>query len=307
MRLDQDLLTRFEAGLDPQRIERSTVPAVMIGYGEISAIFHINGDTGTAYKRMPLFSSRQAAQAYAELHDEYCRLLRQAGLDIPDSDTAVVAVPRRPVVLYIAQRTLPSDCFCHRLINTLPADRIGDLLRRIIAQQELIRKFNQTVRPHLEIAVDGQLSNWAIDGDIDTGRICFIDTSTPFIRRQGRQQLDTALLLRSVPFLVRRLTKLFLADGVLDRYFDHRQNLIDLVANLFKEQRPDLIPAAISLMNESLPEAIRPLTEKDVAAYYHQDRRIWDLFLVLRRIDRFMVTRIFRRRYEFILPGPIKR
>ena len=55
MNIDVDLLQRFEAGIDPQHLERSDVPATLIGYGEISAIFRL-GDAPVAYKRMPLFS-----------------------------------------------------------------------------------------------------------------------------------------------------------------------------------------------------------------------------------------------------------
>ena len=50
MELDRDLLERFEAGLNPQQVEQSSVPAAIIGYGEISAIFRIAGDTTVAYK-----------------------------------------------------------------------------------------------------------------------------------------------------------------------------------------------------------------------------------------------------------------
>jgi hypothetical protein len=33
----------------------------------------------------------------------------------------------------------------------------------------------------------------------------------------------------------------------------------------------------------------------------------WIVFLELQRLDRFFTTRLLRRRYEFILPGKIKR
>ena len=35
---DSDLLERFEAGLDPAHPERSAIPAVVLGYGEISTV-----------------------------------------------------------------------------------------------------------------------------------------------------------------------------------------------------------------------------------------------------------------------------
>jgi len=44
-----------------------------------------------------------------------------------------------------------------------------------------------------------------------------------------------------------------------------------------------------------------------VEKYYREDKFIWTLFLALRRMDRWLTTTIFRKRYEFILPGKIKR
>jgi len=307
LRLDHDLLTRFETGLDPRWLEHSSPPAQVVGFGEISAIFHINGDETVVYKRLPLFTTRSAADRYAGLYEEYCRLLIRAGLRLPESATAVVAVPRRPVVLYIAQQSLPAPQFGHRLIHRLPEDGVAALLRRIIVQHQLIRTFHQTVGPDLEIAVDGQLSNWAVAGDVDAGPVYFVDTSTPFIRRRGQHQLDTALLLRSVPVFIRPLLSGLLVKDILDRYFDLRRNLIDLVANLFKEQRPDLIPLAVSVINEALAGEFLPLREREVASYYRTDKYIWAVFLTLRRLDRWVATRLLRRRYEFILPGEIRR
>ena len=80
MNIDTELLHRFEKGLNPQRIERSGIPAQLLGYGEISAIFRIQGDDRMAFKRMPLFTQRRAAEKYVDLYGEYCRLLEMAGI-----------------------------------------------------------------------------------------------------------------------------------------------------------------------------------------------------------------------------------
>ena len=93
----------------------------------------------------------------------------------------------------------------------------------------------------------------------------------------------------------------------MTRYFDQRQVYIDLAANLYKEQRPDLIPSIVDLANRYLPDGHKSLTLEEVQKYYREDRLIWKLFLAFRRIDRFLTTRVLRRRYEFILPGKIKR
>lgn len=307
MKLDLDLLRRFEAGLDPQRIEMSNVPARLIGYGEISAIFQIHDNSDVAYKRMPLFHSVEAAASYAELYAAYCALLNQAGLQLPDTGTAVVAITGRPVVLYIAQKAFSPDRICNNLIRACTPEQTQALVNRILSQQQKIWDWNQTAMKDSEIAVDGQISNWALEGDIDTGVLYYIDTSTPFIKKHGRHQLDPELLLQAAPAFLRWLVRWLFVDEVMDRYYDPRKNMIDLAANLYKEQRPDLIPAVIAAVNDALPRDIQPITPEDVARYYKEDKFIWSLFLTLRRLDRFLSTAIFRRRYEFILPGKIQR
>ncbi len=307
MRLDRELLERFEAGLNPRRIEASAVPARLLGYGEISAIFQIEGHAGLAYKRMPLFNTVYKAADYVELYREYCQLLVRAGLNLPESATAVVDLPGRPVVLYIGQRAFPAGRIGNRQIHTLAAAQSRQLIRRIMTFQAGIWDFNRRIGPGLEIAVDGQISNWVLDGDVESGTIYYIDTSTPFIRKQGRHQLDPELLLQAAPGVLRWLLRRMFVGDVLDRYYDPRRNMIDLVANLYKEQCPTLIPAAIETVNAFLPTGIAPLNRADVDKYYREDKFIWSLFLTLRRLDRFVTTRILRRRYEFILPGRIKR
>ena len=88
--------------------------------------------------------------------------------------------------------------------------------------------------------------------------------------------------------------------------------LIDIVANFHKEGRDDLIDDALTMINsylvkENLDTMIQALEKTEIDRYYKNDAFIWALFLSLRRIDRFMKTKVFRQRYNFILPGKISR
>ncbi|MEW5722256.1 MAG: DUF6206 family protein [Thermodesulfobacteriota bacterium] len=306
--LDRELLERFEAGLDPQDLGASAVPAALLGYGEISAIFQIGQDRDTAYKRMPLFSGRPAAEAYEAMYHEYCGLLAEAGLNLPATGTVVVEVPGRPVTLYIAQRLLPQDRFAHRLIQARPPEEVRRLAGLILAEVGKVWRFCAARAPRLEIAIDGQLSNWVLAGEGGPEQgLLFVDTSTPFIRKNGVHQLDPDLILKAAPGLLRGLLKRLFAAEVLDRYYDPHKNMTDLAANLHKEQRPDLVPLFLEVINRDLPPGIEPLTAKNVEDYYRQDKLIWTLFLGTRRMDRWVRTKVLGRRYEFILPGRIKR
>ena len=61
----------------------------------------------------------------------------------------------------------------------------------------------------------------------------------------------------------------------MTRYYNPKLVYTDLVANLYKEQRPDLIPPAILLVNRCYPMDCPPLTQKEVDHYYREDKLIW--------------------------------
>ncbi len=307
MNIDQKLLTTFEAGLDPLNLETSAVPATVLGYGEISTVFQIRGDSSIAYKRMPLFDQRATAERYRLQYHDYCRRLTVAGLTLPADDTAVVEMPGRPVVFYIAQEQLPNKRFCHQLIHRLPDEELREMLGAVVAEIAKVWQFNREQAPEVELAIDGQLSNWVWRPDDSGPALYYIDTSTPLMRLGGQEQLDPELFLKSAPSFLRWIIRWLFLKDVLERYYDPRQVYIDLAANLFKEQLPELVPLALEVINQHLPADSQPLTVKDANKYYREDKLIWTLFLAFRRLDRWLKTVLLRRQYEFILPGRINR
>jgi hypothetical protein len=307
MDIDTDLLERFEAGLDPQDLSRSAIPAHLIGFGEISAIFQVAADTSRAYKRMPLFKTVTEAAQYAGMYQAYCRQLSRAGLHLPDSDTHIVALPQRPVVLYIVQAQIPAACIANRLIQELDSIAFKTLLEKILNAMTRFWEYNRSLQPDLELAIDGQISNWALTTDDPGESLYFVDTSTPFIRKNGVEQLDPELLLQAAPSFLRWLIRWLFVDDVMTRYYDPRQVLIDLAANLIKEQRRDLVAPAVDLINSHLPEGLPPVTLAQVDRYYREDKFIWSIFLTFRKLDRTLTKYFPGKRYEFILPGNIKR
>jgi hypothetical protein len=307
MQVDASLLEQFERGLDPQHIEQSQIPATLLGYGEISAIFKINGHDQYAFKRMPLFSDQQSAQNYIQLYQEYCQRLTAAGLNLPASDTVVVAIRNRPVVVYIAQEHLPSEFFGHNLIQSPDIEKCLSVIEMVAMEISKVWRFNVSHRPGLELAIDGQISNWVHMGGENDGSMVYIDTSTPLMKKEGVEQMDPEPLLKSTPGFLRWIIRWLFLDDVMNRYYDSRQIYIDIAANLHKEQRPDLIPAAIDVLNQYLTDKSKPLTVQEIEKYYREDKLLWTLFLAFRKVDRWLATKLLRRRYEFILPGKIKR
>jgi len=304
--LSHELLYEFEKGLNPQKPAESKIPARIVGYGEISAIFEIEADKNHVYKRLPLFDSLDAARHYRQMYRDYCSLLVKAGLCLPDHDTRIVAVPGRPTALYIAQTRLPDANFGHKLIHHLDDGASLALIEHVIREIVKIWNFNSANKPDIELAIDGQLSNWVRDSE-NNQTLCYIDTSTPLFCIQGVEQQNPELLLKSAPGFLRWIIRLFFLQDVMTRYYIPRLVFMDLIANLHKEQKSELIEPAIECVNAHLPHDESPLTKTEVDKYYKEDKLIWMVFLGLRRLDRFFATRLLWKRYEFILPGKIKR
>jgi hypothetical protein len=321
LQVDVHMLAEFERGLDPRYPERSRIPARVLGYGEISTVFeiHAEGMEGYAFKRLPIFKDRDEIVPYLASYEEYNRILKdEVGISPPPYGHAEFVSDSGRPIFFIIQEQLPAHSIGNKAIHLLPDDEVPTLVRLILRELKKIWDFNHE-HEDLEVAIDGQISNWSIVSfdaesphvDEDT-RFLYMDTSTPLFRIAGVEQLDPELFLRSAPsFLVWIIRLLFLED-VMTRYYDFRLVTIDLIANFYKEQKAEFIPRLVETANDFFASeasylGIAPITEKDVASYYREDALIWTLYLSMRKLDRFLRTRLLRREYPYILPGKIKR
>lgn len=300
-------LTLFEKKLNPVAFSAADTDAQVLGYGEISTVFQIGRDQKRAYKRMPLFADPAAADSYARNYRRYCNYLQEAGIDLPPDELQTVEVPGRPVSLYIIQKQYPAEWFAHHLIHHESETHIKRVFHRICERIDAVWKFNRRQETRLELALDGQLSNWLfVDGDVETGSLLYVDTSTPLFRLKGEEQLDPELFLKSAPGFLRWIIRSLFLKDVMSRYYDRRQVMIDLTANLYKEQQSDLVPVALGIVNGFL-DMDDAVDQEEIRKYYKEDRLIWTLFLSFRRVDRWLKARIMRQHYDFVLPGNIKR
>jgi len=302
--LDQETLQQFENGLNPRDPTSSKIPCKILGYGEISCVLQVNNDTEIAAKRMPLFASTSSAEKYALDYKKYCERLRTAGLIIPEDSTTIVKGHGGIAVLYILQKQLPPPRFCHKLIHTQDADFLKSMIQRIVEEIENVWAYNSENDPKIRLAIDGQLSNWVL---LESGEMAYIDTSTPLMLENGTETLDPELLLQSAPSFLRWLIRWQFLEDVMTRYYDRKLVYTDLIANLFKEQRPEIVDTWIKTINMATLDKMEALDRQTIEAYYKEDKLIWRLFLGLRRIDRFIKSKLLGQRYEFVLPGKIKR
>lgn len=316
-----DLLREFERGLNILTPEKSCIPCRVLGYGEISTVFEIQAETlrGLACKRMAVFETPAELSQYLGTYREYNRLLEvEIGLGTPFHGYAAFVNDAGRPIFYIIQQQVPSASLGNKAVHFLPREGTLALFRRILREVYRVWAFNQS-QSNCQVALDAQISNWAI-ADFDpahpylneTMPLLYLDTSTPLFRLNGVEQLNTELFLRAAPSYLVWILRLFFLEGVLNRYYDFRQVILDLMANFYKEQWSDLIPDLILVANAFLAEeaaeiGAKPFTAQEVRAYYRQDALIWSLYLGMRRFDRFLHRYLLRRDYPYILPGKTKR
>lgn len=313
IKADVQLLKDFENQLDTSNPTGSSIQVKIIGYGEMSAIFLFDKMPELAVKRMPPFYNSQEISLYKSNINKYCRFLREK-FNINTAPYYFVEIVNRysEHILYIVQNRLDADSIGNNFIQDCSNEKLAIVLKAVLDKMILIWQWNRENKDMI-FGLDGQISNWSFNFDTDNNiDPVYFDYTTPFIRKNGVELLDPEMFLKSCPsFLVWIVRWRFLQE-VLDRYYDLRLVLIDLIANFHKEAQASKIPFALEVINRYMDQnasdlKMQPITKLEVDKYYKDDAFIWKLFLSLRRLDCFIKTKIFRGKYDFILPGKIDR
>ena len=311
--IDHDILAAFEAQLDAVHPDRGPIPARVIGYGEISTVLQIGGHAGQVYKRLAGFRSASETRAHQDAIRTYCDALRQAGLDVVETQSLALCNDHGEHVLYLVQPRAPDNTIGNAFCARADAPLFAKAFEAVLEHYAGIWRRNQQQPGGEILGIDGQISNWAfLPGEETSLRPVYFDVGLPLLRRRGVDIMNVEIGLRTLPpplaWVVRRA---FLSE-VLNRYYDLRQVLLDLVGNFYKEGYPDKIPAALDTTNRFLGGkandlGLAPLRREEADAYYRRDAFIWRVFLGFRRLDRFVKIHLLRQRYPFILPGRIRR
>jgi hypothetical protein len=266
----------------------------VLGQGEISLALGWPADRpAVAAKRLPPFSSRAAAAAYADTLGRYLAALRAAGIEPVETTLRSIERPGGGVAVYCVQPALdPASLLPRVLARERPSD--GHPLVRAV-----VDAVARAVSPR--VGLDAQVSNWAVAD----GALRYLDVTTPLLARpDGRPELDAHLFLASLPWALRRPVRALVLPALLGRYHSRRGVLLDLCANLVKERLTAWLGVFLAAANERVSP---PLTEREVRRDYAIDAFRWEALLRLRRLDRFWQRRIRRRTYPFLLPRPLPR
>lgn len=293
--LHSDAIEEFEDRLDEALRSGTTEGLDIVGYGEVSVAVRLSAAAGEfVCKRLVPFSSVGAAQESEALVHRYVQELGRSGIDVVPTATLIL---HRPVghVLYCVQRMLPAGTLGPDFLRGKTADEAAPHVRRIF------EKIDACVSP--ELAPDGQLSNWAFDGE----RLLYLDVGTPFMRdSDGRDLFDFRAQTRAIPQPIRSIVNRFMLQGILDNYHSKRGQALDFLGNLIKEGLGDLLVPMIPIANQVF-SASPEITEPEVRAHYKSDAQSYALIQFVRRADHWVHRRLLRKAYPYLLPPRIER
>jgi hypothetical protein len=267
----------------------------IIGYGEVTIAVKLSTPKGDfACKRLVPFSSGEAAEQAARLIASYVEQLERFGIDVVTTETPILARPAGHV-LYCLQPLLEPGTLGPDFLRGKSAEEATPHVARIF------KHIRACVTPSL--APDGQLSNWAFEGD----RLRYLDVGTPFLRdEQGNDLFDFSQQTRALPAPIRAIVDRFLIKGILDAYHSIRGQALDFLGNLIKEGLGEIFPPLIPIANQVF--ALKPeITEKEVRAHYKSDAQTYAFIQAARRADRWVYRNVLRKPYPYLLPPRIER
>ena len=313
--IDLDLLQAFEDGLDPSNPEAHQMPSRVLGYGEISTVFALDDPifANFAFKRMSIFETAVELDQYLASYNEYHWLLeKKIGIRLPTHGYASFINRNGRPIFYIVQEKVESETMGQNVLANCSEEEAVNIFAQVLQQFGKVIAFNAE-QDQYRVALDGQISNWAVGQDGgEPLHLLYIDTSTPLYRVEGIEQLNPTLFLRPAPSFLRWILRIFLLEDVVNRYYDFRAVIIDLLGNLHKEALGHFIPLFIPIANDFLQKELvdsnpQPISESEVNAYYNEDKKIWALYASMRSLDRFLHNQLFRKHYPYILPGKVNR
>lgn len=248
-------LSALEDRLALRTKKKKESSADVLTVGRAATVYQVADLPGVVVKRLPSFESAERRDFYARSVDAYAKLLANPiGLDVFAHRCEAVQSPAG-AVLYIMQERAEPDTVADRLFAVGDQELREAILRTVLRATLRVWHRNaieREIHTHdSQIGLDSRLSNWSISLDDNGVRASYFDTGTPFIRRLGRDRIDPSIFPNHIPvrpgtFLSRRKP-----DEELDRYYDFRLALIDLLAEIGAIDNQHL-DASLNLVNEFL-------------------------------------------------------
>lgn len=286
LQLETALQLALETG-DESRLD-------VLGYGEVSTVVAWEaGGSRHACKRLPPFRNPRQLDDYARCFDDYLAALGARGIRVVDSVLQRVKSPAAGVAAWCVQPIFPTGILIPSYLRECGRGEATAVFSRLVGH--VVESVDA------RLGLDAQISNWVL---VD-GALLYLDVTTPMLRDEdGAELVDTALFMASLPWALRPVVARTMLRKILDKYYDPRGVVLDVLGNLYKERLTAWLP---HFLEEASAHFSPPFTIEEVNGYYRQDARGWALLQRLRRLDRLWQRHVRHRTYPFLLPGVIER
>lgn len=261
----------------------------LVGHGEISIVLGWPPtDPVVACKRLPPFSDLAAFEKYRDVVLRYVDELRRRGVRVVDTELQHLVRGDGRVIGFHVQPLLPSEALAIEVLRRAPPANGHPLLEAVV---------DTVARVTTErVGIDAQLSNWMwLDGEPWQ-----LDLTTPFLLDERRRPaFDLSPFLAALPAVVRPIVGQEMTKLIL-RWTSARGSLLDLAANLIKEDLTGWLVPALAIINARVDPQV---TKAEAERVHAQDRRLWPVLFRLQRVNRWWQRRVRQRPYEFLLPA----
>jgi hypothetical protein len=260
----------------------------LVGHGEISLVLGWPPEHPLiACKRLPPFRDAAAFADYRDVVERYVDHLRLGGVQVVETELAHLVRRDGRVVGFHVQPLLPGEALATEVLRASAPSAGHPLLTEVA---------DTVVRATTErVGIDAQLSNWMwLDGTPWQ-----LDLTTPFLLdERGRPAFDLAPFLAALPAIARPVVRREMGR-LITRWTTARGALLDLAANLLKEELAPWLGPALDVVNARVEPAV---TRAEAERVHADDRRLWPLLFRLEHANRWWQRRVRRRPFEFLLP-----
>jgi hypothetical protein len=240
----------------------------IIGRGRVSLVIEWQGSM--VVKPLPLFPSRRALDDYSSLWEKQFSILAAANVGVLATRLQVRAEKNGAWAGYLIQPRAAAEQLLPQFLRSVSAAEAVEILVVLASHLKTV------VSPRF--GLDGDITNWCVDPN---GQLLLLDSSTPLLRDEaGRGLLDLDLFLASMPRALRWPLRRFVVPRLVDRFFETRRLLIDILSGFYSEQLSHLLPQVIPRWNSLIEPEI---SEAEVLRYKKTNERVWHVLEVLDR------------------------
>ncbi len=260
----------------------------VVGHGDVSLVLAWPAkNPELVCKRLPPFRDLAAYRAYRDVVLRYIDALRGRGVMVVDTEVSHLCRSDGRVIGFHVQPLMPADRLGTQVLRAASAEEGTTLLDAVV--ETVDRAIDE------RLGVDAQLSNWIWLDNAPWQ----IDLTTPFLLGVDHElSFDLTPFVALAPAFTRPILRRELYKLIL-RWTTSRGALVDLAANLLKEELDQWVEPALHSINTRVSPSI---TYAEIERVHNDDLRLWPFLYRLEHLNRWWQRAVHRRDVDVLLP-----